>query len=137
MRLENDGMGMDGAEGESIAADMLKGAVAGAIGVWVMDQVDWYMYNHENREARERTQSVRPGGMDPAHVMANTAADAMGAELSPRQPHPTGVALHYALGVGPGALYGAMRDRVPVVGAGRAFCTGLRCSSARTRGSTP
>jgi hypothetical protein len=112
-------------ERESVLADSLKGAVAGGIAVWVMEQVDWYMYNHEAAEARRRTQRVRPGGLDPAHVMANRVAHAVGTELSPPQPHPAGIAIHYALGVGPGALYGALQDRVPGLGAGRGALFGL------------
>lgn len=112
-------------DGDGVAADMLRGAVAGAVGVWVMDQVDWFNYRHEDPAARRRTQEARPGGLDPAHVMANKVAGALGAELSPPQPHPVGIAVHYSLGVGPGALYGALRDRAPVVGTGRGLLYGL------------
>jgi hypothetical protein len=112
-------------ERRSALADALKGAVAGGIAVWVMDQVDWYMYNHEDLEARRQTQRVRPGGMDPAHVIANRVAGAFGKELSPGQPHPAGIAVHYSLGIGPGALYGAMQDRVPALGIGRGALFGL------------
>lgn len=110
---------------EPVFVDALKGAVAGGIGVWVMDQVDWYMYNHEDPEARRRTQEVRPGGLDPAHIIANRMAGAFGMELSPKQPHPAGVAIHYSLGIGPGALYGALHDRVPALGVGRGALFGL------------
>jgi hypothetical protein len=106
-------------------ADALKGAVAGAVGVWVMDRVDWFMYDHVDEEARRRTQAVRPGGLDPAHVIANRAAGAFGVTLSPRQPHPAGIAVHYSLGIGPGALYGALYERVPAIGAGRGALYGL------------
>ena len=109
----------------SVLADALKGAVAGGIAVWAMDQVDWYLYNHEDPEARRRTQRVRPGGLDPAHVLANKVAEAFGKELSPRQPHPAGIAVHYSLGILPGALYGAMQDRVPTLGVGRGAVFGL------------
>ena len=112
-------------EQESVLAGALKGAVAGGIAVWVMDQVDWYMYNHENLEARRQTQRVRPGGLDPAHAIANKVAGAFGKELSPRQPHPAGIAVHYSLGIGPGALYGAMQDRAPALGVGRGALFGL------------
>lgn len=110
---------------DNVLADAVKGAAAGAIGVWVMDRVDWYMYDHEDAEARRRTQQVRPGGLDPAHVVANKVASAFGTELSPRQPHPAGVAVHYAIGIGPAALYGALQDRVPAFGTGRGALYGL------------
>lgn len=121
-----DGDGTRPKERDSLLADMLTGVAAGAIGVWVMDQVDWYMYDHEDPEARRRTQEVRPGGgLDPAHVIANKVAGAVGAELSPRQPNPAGIAAHYWLGIGPAALYGALQDRIPAVGAGRGTLYGL------------
>jgi hypothetical protein len=109
----------------SVFTNALRGAIAGGIAVWVMDQVDWYMYNHEDPEARRQTQRVRPGGMDPAHVIANKVAGAFGKELSPRQPHPAGIAVHYSLGIGPGALYGAVQDRAPALGTGRGALFGL------------
>ena len=110
---------------DSIATDMLLGAAAGAVGVWVMDRVDWFNYRHEDPEARRRTRRVRPGGEDPAHVMARMAERGAGAEPSPSQHHAAGTAIHYAIGVGPGALYGALRDRVPAVGAARGALYGL------------
>lgn len=123
MRMGNGGLREFSNGG--LAADMLKGAVAGAVGVWVMDRVDCFMFKHEDPAARQRTQAVRPGGMDPAHIMANKAAEAVGAKLSPPQPHPAGVAVHYAIGIGPGALYGALRDRARAVGTGRGLLYGL------------
>lgn len=117
--------GMPLSQSTNVLTDALQGAVAGTVGVWVMDQVDWYMYNHEDPQARQRTQEVRPGGLDPAHVLANKVAGAFGTELSPPQPHPAGIAIHYSLGIGPGALYGALQDRAPVLGVGRGALYGL------------
>jgi hypothetical protein len=112
-------------EHDSILVDALKGAVAGGIAVWVMDQVDWFNYEREDPEVRRRTQQARPEGMDPAHVSVNKAAEMAGTELSPHQPHPAGVAMHYSLGIGPGALYGALRDRVPMLRTGRGSLYGV------------
>jgi hypothetical protein len=112
-------------EPNSKLADALMGAVAGAIGVWALDRVDWYLYNRERPETRRRTQAVRPRGMDPAHLLANQAAEALGMELSPRQPHPVGIAVHYAIGIVPAALYGALLDDAPALGAGRGSLYGL------------
>lgn len=114
-----------GTKDNGIAMDMLLGAVAGALGVWAMDRVDWFNYRHEDPEARRRTRRVRPGGEDPAHVMARVAERAVGAEPSSAQHHAAGTAIHYAIGVGPGALYGALRGRVPAVGTARGALYGL------------
>ncbi len=113
---------------DSIVEDVLLGAVAGAAAVWVMDRVDWFNYRHVDPEARRRTQQVRPGGEDPTHVMASMAEKAVGAELSPAQHHAAGMAIHYAIGIGAGALYGAVRDRVPGVGTARGALYGLGIS---------
>lgn len=106
------------------ALDMVKGAVAGAVGVWVMDQVTWGMYLREDPEAFRQEQAARIGGKDVAHVAAGKLANAFGTTLTPEQPHPAGLAVHYALGIVPGALYGALRKRVGGVGAGRGLLYG-------------
>ena len=108
-----------------VAADMFKGAVAGAAGVWVMDRLDWFLYGRESAETRRRTEDARPGGRDPAHVMAGAAASAVGVELASPKQNPAGLAVHYGLGVLPGALYGALRDRVEYLGTGRGLLFGL------------
>jgi hypothetical protein len=92
----------------------LKGAIAGAIGVWVMDRVDWFNFEHEDPAARRQTERVRPDGLDPSHVAASKVAEATGTQLSAAQHNAAGMGIHYALGIGPGALYGALRERLPV-----------------------
>ena len=112
-------------ESDTMVMDALKGAVAGAVGVWVMDRVDWFNFEHEDPASRRLTQLVRPRGLDPAHVLANTAAKALGIELSPPQPHPLGAAIHYAIGMGPGALYAVSREHLPGSGPVRGALYGL------------
>lgn len=103
----------------------VKGALAGAFAVWAMDKLDWFIFNHEDPAARRRTEHVRPGGLDPAHVVANRVANTFGTELTPKQPHPAGIAIHYGLGIGPAAIYGAFRDRLPVSQPGQDHLYGL------------
>ena len=116
---------MTGSITSGVAAAMLKGAVAGAAGVWVMDRLDWFLYRREGAETRRRTEDARPGGRDPAHVMAGAAASAVGVELASPKQNPAGLAVHYSLGILPGALYGALRSRVDYLGAGRGLLFGL------------
>ncbi len=110
---------------DNMAASVVKGAISGAVGVWVMDQVGWGMYLREDPQALRQEQMARVGGKDVAHVAANKLAHAVGADLSPEQPHPAGISIHYALGVLPGALYGPLRKRVNGLGAGRGLVYGL------------
>lgn len=123
MEVHRSGRGgeLRGAEAGDVAGDL----VTGAVGVWVMDRVDWFMYRRVSAEARRRTEDARPGGKDPAHVMAGMAAQAAGVALSSPKQNPAGLAVHYGLGVLPGALYGALRDRVRGVGAGRGLLFGF------------
>lgn len=109
----------------SIALDLALGAAAGAAAVWVMDRVDWFMFLNEDPRARRHTQRVREGGEDPAHVLAARLERMTGTRLSRDGHHVAGQAIHYGIGIAPAALYGALRDRVPYLGAGRGALYGL------------
>lgn len=95
----------------STAVELLKGAFAGALGVWALDRVTWFLYNREDSSALEQEEKARPNGMDPAHVMVGKMASMLGMDYQVRQPSSAGIAAHYALGVLPGALYGAFRGK--------------------------
>lgn len=112
-----------GSQWESVLLKAAAGAVAGGIAVYLFDKLDWFAYEHEDAEARRRTQAVRPGGEAPAHVMAGRVARSLG--LGSSATDQLGLGFHYALGVGPGAAYALLRDRAPLVGAGRGTLFGL------------
>lgn len=124
-------------KGDGLAATLLKGAVAGAIGIWVLDRVDWAMWDAEASETRAETRRVRPGGLDPAHVLANRLAGALGRELNPPQPHPLGLALHYSFGMVPSMAYAALRHRYPVAAAGGGTLFGLAAMAVEDEGMNP
>lgn len=109
----------------SIAGDLVWGAVAGASAIWVADRLDWYLHEREPAGSRRQVIAARPGGLDPAHVIANRAAQAVGTRLSPAQPHPAGIAVHYGLGAIMGAVYGALYRRTPMVGSGHGLLYGM------------
>lgn len=58
-----------GSKGSNPLADAAIGAFAGAIGVWAMDRLDWFMWRRESPATRRRTTAVRPGVEPPAHVI--------------------------------------------------------------------
>jgi hypothetical protein len=101
-----------GSRGGRLGLDLLKGAAAGLVATWVLDRVDWYLYEHEPEHSRRRTWAVRPERKDPAHYIASRASQAFGGPPIP-QGHPAGLAVHYAIGTAPAAVYGAIRTRVP------------------------
>lgn len=111
--------------GGGMLLNAFAGALAGAAAVWVMDRVDWTMYNNEEESTRERTKEVRPGGLDPAHTAVQRVAGMAGKSYEPAQPNKLGVAVHYNLGIGPGMLYSVLVDRYPSIGKGRGLLYGL------------
>jgi len=112
-------------DADGVAAKALMGAAAGAIGVWALDRADWFMWNHESEEARQRTRSVRPRGEPPANVAATKLEEMFGLHLTRDQHETAGFATHYAIGVGPAAVYALVRDKLPGKGPARGLLYGL------------
>lgn len=63
MMSERDHMKRPNTEG--IAGNVLKGAVAGAARVWLMDRVGWFLYRREDPAAVQREQAARVEGKNP------------------------------------------------------------------------
>ena len=101
--------------GRSIAADLVKGAIAGAVATYAMDKLTSFLYAHESEEAREEEEDAR-GGATAYEVAAEKGADAIGTHLTREQRAQAGTTLHWGLGIGAGAVYGVMRTRMPFVG---------------------
>lgn len=117
-------------ESNSALSGAIKGAIAGAVAVWVMDRVTWAMYEgpdpaSESDVAHRQEKQAQPEGKWAAHVAAAKAGRLAGVELSHPQEFAAGKAIHYMMGVVPGAIYGAVRKDVPAVSAGRGLAYGL------------
>ncbi|TNC72470.1 DUF1440 domain-containing protein [Rubellimicrobium roseum] len=124
-------------EGDGLLGTVLKGAAAGIVATWVLDRLDWAMWDAEASERRAETRRARPGGLDPAHVAANRIAGAFGKELNPPQPHPLGLALHYAFATTPTIAYAVLRHRYPAVAAGGGALFGLAATLVEDEGMNP
>jgi uncharacterized membrane protein YagU involved in acid resistance len=108
----------------SALADAVIGAAAGVAASWVMGKATSYLYERESEETRKQEKEAR-GGKMAYGVAAEKAAELAGTELSDEQRKKYGSAIHWGLGVGAGAAYGAMRLRVPGVDWGRGLGFGL------------
>jgi hypothetical protein len=110
-------------DGRSIAGDLARGALAGTAATWVKNRVTTYIYEHVDREVRRREDEAR-GNRTAYAAAAEKAAELTGKELNGASEN-AGNAIHWALGVGMGALYAALRGRVPGVDSaqGSAFGT--------------
>ncbi len=93
-----------------LVRDLVKGGIAGAVATWVMTGVTTYIYNKESDEVHQREDQVT-GGETSLEVAAEKLARAFGAELDERQKSRLGLAIHWALGIGTGAVYGVLRPR--------------------------
>lgn len=96
--------------------NIIFGAVAGTIGVIATDKVGWHLYRREETSVREQEKEARIEGLDTAHAVANKAAGLVGKKLTPAQPHPAGIAVHYALGILPAVLLAIYIKRYPHIG---------------------
>ena len=124
-RLVHETRCRDSQAGNPHVSDLLKGALAGVVGTLALDAVAQFLWDHEEPRALEQERQARPEGLDPAHFVASRLARAVGTELTPEQPHPAGIATHFAIGVVPAALYAVARKRVPQLRTGRGLLYGL------------
>lgn len=120
--------------GQNLTNNLIKGAVAGAAAVWVMDRVDWYLYSRGSAKTLAKTIEARPAGMDPAHLAVRRVSQAFGRNVPIAQPNIAGVSVHYSFGIVPGALYSAVQPRMPRIGTGRGLLYGLGLFLAHDEG---
>ena len=108
-----------------VGRDILVGAIAGTAAIWVADKLDQAIYRSGGPEGIRKTEAARPGGMDPAHVLAKRAADAAGVDVGDPKDNPAGHTIHYGIAAGMGALYGLLRGIAPGVSTGRGALFGI------------
>ena len=108
-----------------VGRDIFAGAVAGVAAIWIADKLDNAIYRAGGPEAVRKTEAARPGGMDPAHVLAKRAADAVGADIGNPKDNPAGHTVHYGIAASMGALYGLLRGMSPSVSTGRGALFGV------------
>lgn len=101
-----------------LATDLALGALAGVAATWLMDRATTYLYEHEDEAARREEDEAR-GDRTAYGVAAQKVAKSVGQDLDEEQEQTLGAAIHWVLGIGAGALYGAMRHRVPGIDLGQ------------------
>lgn len=110
---------------ERVKTSTARGAAAGAVGVVAMDVVTWLLYRRANMLDLLREKHLRPYGKDTAHALVRRVTDAVGSDAGSSEPNGAGIAVHYGLGMGPGALYAHRRRQHPWLRAGRGAGYGL------------
>jgi len=105
--------------------DAIRGAIAGAAATWAMDKVTTAMYEVQPAEVTEREAAARPNGKSSVSNLVDKVEAQTGITVPPARRSLVENAVHYALGVAPGAVYGVLRRRVPFARAGRGLIYGV------------
>lgn len=103
----------------------LLGALAGAVGTWLMDLVTTGLLEGQSKESLQREKEASPNGKNSVANLVDRIEGVAGVSLKVDQRSMATEAIHYGLGVLPGALYGSLRNRLPLLGAGRGVVYGL------------
>lgn len=114
------------AAGKNLGSDVLKGAVAGAIGVVAMDYlVTKPMYRTEDPVAHLQEKRAQVGGRYVAFAALDKIKRRFGLQLTERQDFVAGKAIHYLLGIAPAVAYVTLRRKAPWIRSGRGLLYGL------------
>lgn len=100
----------------TLAGDALAGATGGILGTLAMEKASQLLYGVESTAARKREEAIREE--PPYQAMAAKILGLLGQDLPDEQVQKAGQVLHWAYGIGWGALYGIARRRAPVFAAG-------------------
>jgi len=113
----------------NVLGDLALGAAAGAVGTWIMGQATTYLYEHENKEARQREDQARDG-----RTAYETAAEKFASlacqPLSDDERKKLGSAIHWSIGIGSVALYALLRRRLTGRGLGKNLAAGALFGTA-------
>lgn len=113
-----------GADPPRMIGSLLRGAMAGAAATWVMDQVTTAMLSAQSPEVDAQEQAARPNGRSAVGNLVARIEAQTGAQLTDEQRTQVSNAIHFGLGMAPGALYGLLRHRVPLLGLGGGLAYG-------------
>lgn len=98
--------------GVTLLKDAIYGGIGGVIGTLVMEQVASALYTLEAEEKKKIEEQIRPEPpfMTLARRLAANASDGPPSEATIQR---LGQAIHWGYGIGWGALYGVLHDRIP------------------------
>jgi hypothetical protein len=105
--------------------DAFRGALAGAAATWLMDLVTTGLYEAQPPEATKVEAAGRPNGKSSVANMVDRFEIESGLTVPPARRPMVENAVHYALGIIPGAIYGVVRRWLPFSRAGRGLAFGL------------
>jgi hypothetical protein len=109
----------------TLIGDALRGAMAGAIATWLMDLTTSGMLQAQAPATTRREEAARPNGKGAVENLVDRIDSGLGWSLPESQRSLVIQLVHLGLGIGPGAFYGVLRGRVPLVGSGAGVAYGV------------
>jgi hypothetical protein len=109
----------------SVIGDAVRGALAGTAATWLMDQVTTGLLSGQAKATTEQEQAAQPNGQDSVTNLLDRAQALTGLELNGSARSVATTVVHYGLGAVPGAIYGVLRRRIPLLAAGGGLLYGL------------
>ncbi len=105
--------------------DAVRGAIAGAAATWCMDRITTAMYEVQAPEVTRQEEAAQPNGKSSVTNLIDRVEAETGFVIPAERRPLVEQAIHYALGVVPGAVYGVIRRYVPFARVGRGLAYGL------------
>jgi hypothetical protein len=109
----------------SLVLNAARGALAGAAATWAMDQVTTVMLALQAPEVTAQEEAARANGKSSVTNLVDRVEAQTGLAVPPARRALVEQAVHYALGILPGAAYGALRRWIPFARAGSGLFFGL------------
>jgi hypothetical protein len=109
----------------SLIGDALRGAIAGGVATWLMDLTTSGMLQAQAPATTRREEAARANGKGAVENLVDRIDSALGLSLDGSQRTVAIQAVHFGLGIGPGALYGLLRRRLPLVASGAGVAYGV------------
>ena len=109
----------------SIIRNAVRGAVAGAAATWAMDQVTTVMLAVQAPEVTKQEKAAQANGKSSVANLIDKVEAETGLVVPKARRPIVEMAVHYALGILPGALYGIFRRWIPFARAGSGLFYGL------------
>jgi hypothetical protein len=104
--------------------DLTRGAIGGALGTYVMDLVTTALMERQPASVTAQEADARPNGKSSVENLVDLLEDASAQKIPKAQRPTVERAVHFGLGVVPGALYAVTR-RAPLGGSTRGIAFGL------------
>ena len=110
---------------ESLFGNVVRGAVAGGVATWLMDLVTTGLQEQQTPADAAREKAAQLDGKSSVAHLVDLVERETGFQVGDDLRPNVEMAVHYGLGVIPGAVYGATRRWIPGLGAGRGLVYGL------------